>query len=198
MSDDDHKDTAPFLSNAGHKIEFSRVVDVTNLGAKGRHFKFQATEEEQDALRERYSVVAVQNLTAECSLIPHGKGRFKMEAVFRAKIIQECGISLEPVTEDISNSFIITLHQNNKKNNKEETEIDFEIDEDDIEYLTSTSVDMGDLIAQYISLEINPYPRKEDATGKELGKEIIQDDDLSLVTEKKNPFAILKSLKHKT
>lgn len=179
-------------------VEFSRIVDVLHVGSKGKYYHYQTTDEENKSLAERYNIVAVKLLSAECNLIPIKKGKYNLAVTFNAEIIQSCVISLEPVEEKITGNFTAILIQESNKTHRESSEIDFDPDEDDIEYLSSNLVDVGELIAQNLSLEINPYPRKPDATGKELGKEILTEDDVMIKSEKQNPFHVLKSLKHKT
>lgn len=179
-------------------VEFSRPVDVTSFGSKGRHFKFQATQEERDALARRYCVLNVNDLSVDCKITPSRKGSFKLGATFNANITQSCGISLEPVKEKISGKFTLTLQQSTQQRRKETAEIEFAADEEDTELMCSNFIDVGEMAAQHLSLEINPYPRKQGSTGQELGQKIIKEKDVVLEVEKKNPFAVLKSLKHKT
>lgn len=178
--------------------EFSRPVDVTSFGSKGRYFKFQATDKERYALASRYSVLSVGELDVECRITPAGKMTYKLNAEFKTKITQACGVSLEPVDDKIACKFTMTLRQSPGQKHKKLPEIDFNPEEEDTEILISNLIDVGEMIAQYLSLEINPYPRLKNVTGKELGQNIVQEDDMLLDNEKKNPFAALKSLKHKT
>ncbi len=194
MSQNDNSDDA----SPEIEPEFSRPVDVTSFGAKGRHFKFYATEEERCILARRYSVMSVDRLDAECKITPTKRGHFSLEATFSACIWQACGISLEPVEDKISGKFKIVLKQPLQQKRKESPEIDFNPDEDDTEILESNLIDVGEMIAQHLSLEINPYPRRQNATGNELGHNIVGEEDLILEEQKKNPFAVLKSLEHKT
>ncbi len=178
--------------------EFSRAVDVTSFGAKGRFFKFQATEAESRALAGRYLVLSVNDLDVECKITPARKGSYKLVATFRAIVVQSCGITLDPIEENIAGEFTLTLMLPSGQKIKENSEIDFNPDEEDIEFLESNLIDVGELVAQHLSLEINPYPRRIDAIGDELGQKIVQEEDVILEGEKKNPFEVLKSLKHKT
>jgi len=178
--------------------EFSRVVDVTTTGAQGRHFNYQATAEECQALADRFSILSVDDLRAECGVRPVKKGEYHLEGRFSATVTQACGVSLEPVAEQLSCSFAVTLLNAPRRKPEEGVEIDFDVDEEDIEILRSNQVDVGEIIAQHLSLEINPYPRKADATGEELGARIIREEEAELRLTKKNPFDVLKSLKHKT
>ncbi len=179
-------------------VEFSRPVDVTTIGAKGRKFEFQASEEERAALAERYSIVSIDQLDSICVITPAKSGRYNLSADFTARLVQLCSISLDPVEEVISGKFRIILQQPERSSHPERAEIDFDFDESDIEMIHSNLVDMGELIAQHLSLEINPYPRKAGVTGEELGQKIIRENDVIPDQEKENPFDLLKTLKHKT
>ncbi|MCF8474483.1 MAG: DUF177 domain-containing protein [Emcibacter sp.] len=190
--------TTEITGITGINVEFSRIVDVLHVGSKGKYYHYQTTGEENKSLAERYNIVAVKALSAECNLIPIKKGKYNLAVTFNAEIIQSCVISLELVEENIAGNFTAILIQEPNKTRRENSEIDFDHDEDDIEYLSSNLIDIGELIAQNLSLEINPYPRKPDATGKELGKEILTEDEVMIKSEKQNPFHVLKSLKHKT
>jgi len=182
-------------------LEFSYPVDVTTIGAKGRHFDLRASREENRALAGRYEVLTIEKLVAECDIFPAKKGQFTLKATFTANVTQSCGVSLEPVTERVSGSFQVALQKPVKEKPaaqaEENLEIDFDPEAEDVEYLKSNLVDLGELIAQYLSLEITPYPRKKTATGEELGQKIIKEGDEISGAEKQNPFAVLKSLKHK-
>lgn len=198
MTKDDKQSPTPADVLPEVDFEFSRPVDVTSFGSKGRHYKFEASEDERRALAERYLILSVDHLEAKCKIAPARKGSFKLEGTFDAVLTQACGISLEPLEEKISGSFAVTLQQGVRQNRKETPEIEFSLDEEDTEYMDTNLIDVGETIAQHLSIEINPYPRKEGATGQELGHEIIKEEDVDLDSEKKNPFAVLKSLKHKT
>jgi len=191
-----------FSGNEFSGNEFSRPIDVTTIGKNGRHFDFQATESEKSALARRYDILDIQKLTAKSVIKPAKKGQYNLQASYCVNLKQACSLSLETVEDEISGKFTVTLQhpprESNKQSQNEDVEIAFDLDEGDIEYLNSNQVDAGELIAQYISLEINPYPRKPGAIGKVGGQKIIQEEDVDMVQKKKNPFAVLESLKHKT
>ncbi len=179
--------------------EFSRPIDVTTVGKNGRQFNFQATEAEKTALAFRFDILEIIRLNANADITPAKKGQYKLMVSYNVKLNQACSISLETVTDDVSGNFTVILQhpprEPNKQSQKEDLEVDFDYEESDFEYINSNLVDVGELIAQYISLEINPYPRKSGATGEELGQKIIQEEDADLSQEKKSPFAVLKKFK---
>lgn len=178
------------------KTEFSRIIEVTKLGKQGRTFKLSSTAAENKALSERYLILQVSKLEADCKITPLKKRRFQLAVTLKAVVTQECGVSLEPVDEKIAVSFSIILDNRSQQIQKGDNEIEFDVEDEDIEYFNSDEIDAGEIIAQHLSLEINPYPRKVGATGEELGKRIMEEKEIALNQEKKNPFAILQSLKH--
>jgi len=180
------------------EAEFSRPIEVTTPGKRGRHFKFQATDDELAALARRYAVVAVNSLAAGCDIVPVRKGVFRMDGRFNARVVQLCVVSLDPVEEKISAGFTLMLQRAVRQQDQQTTDIDFMPDEEDIEFLNSDIFDAGEIIAQYLSLEINPYPRAPGARNRDTGQKIIKEEDYHVVTKTKKPFDLLKTMKHKT
>lgn len=180
------------------EAEFSRPIEVSMPGKRGRHFEFQATDDELVALARRYAVISVNSLEAGCDIVPVRKGVFRLDGRFSARVVQQCVISLDPVEEKISAGFTLTLQRAARQQGQETTDIDFMPDEEDIEFLKSDIFDAGEIIAQYLSLEINPYPRAPGAGSRESGQKIIKEEDYHVVTKTKNPFDLLKTMKHKT
>ncbi|WP_321392013.1 DUF177 domain-containing protein [Emcibacter sp.] len=182
--------------------EFSRPVEIATLSQNGRHFRIEATPEEARALAERFSVIAVEDFKAECFLKPvrgQKKGvRYQLDASYTVRVTQACSITLEPVSEDVAETFTVYFVDDDFDNLVERQEIEFAYDEEDIEPLTGAEIDLGEQLTQHLSLAMNPYPRKEGAKGDELGVKILQEDDETLEIKKKNPFDVLKTLKHKS
>lgn len=179
-------------------LEFSREIDVGRLSSKGREYTFEATPEERIALAQRFCLLRLDKLVGEFTVIPVKKKHFNLKASFTAHLAQTCGISLEPVEDIVSGAFTILLKQEQTRPDRESAEIDFTHEDEDIEYLQFDIFDVGEMISQHLSLGINPYPRSPRASGDELGQQIINEEDFQPEPEKKNPFDVLRSLKHKT
>ena len=164
--------------------EFSRIVDVRNL--PNGPLKLDATDAECAALAKRIGIEAVERLTAEVTLVPAG-GAIEVTGRVRAAVVQLCGISNEPfptrIDEPLTLRFVhgITPHKPD-----EELEIDADAC-DEIEF-DSTQFDLGEQIAQTLSLAIDPY-----ATGPN-AERVRQDAGLSDVATS-GPFAALAALK---
>lgn len=151
--------------------EFSRRIDIRNLPAEP--LRLEADAGERAALARRIGIEAVERLTAELTVLPAG-GTIQVSGRVEAAVIQACGISNEPfavkVSETLTLRFIqgITPHKPD-----EELEIDAEAC-DEIEF-EGTQFDLGEQIAQTLSLAIDPYAtgpnaervRKEAGLGEE-------------------------------
>ena len=133
--------------------EFSRRIDIRNLPA--RPLRLEADAGELVALARRIGIEAVERLTAEVTLVSAG-GAVQVTGRVEAAVIQACGISNEPfavhVSEPLSLRFVhgITPHKPD-----EELEIDAAAC-DEIEF-EGTQFDLGEQIAQTLSLAIDPY-----------------------------------------
>lgn len=182
---------------------FSRIVNLERITKSATVVELEADANECVRLAERFSIAKVVSLKAECSLKKRAQKEFgdyllgvKMDAV----VVQECVMSLEEVNESISEKFTIIFQIASEKQSDESSrkEIDFNIDDDDIELISEMDVDVGAYIAEYLSLSISLYPRQSKVLEGSLGHKIMMEDEVTIEEEKKNPFAVLKDLKHNT
>ena len=133
--------------------EFSRRIDIRNLPAGT--LKVEANADECAALAKRIGIEAVERLSAEVTMLPAG-GVIAVSGQVCAAVIQLCGISNEPfptlIDEPLALRFVqgIASHKPD-----EELEIDAEAC-DEIEF-EGTQFDLGEQIAQTLSLAIDPY-----------------------------------------
>ena len=133
--------------------EFSRRIDIRNLPAEP--LRLEADAGELVALAKRIGIEAVERLTAEVTLLSAGCA-VQVTGRIEAAVIQACGISNEPfavrVSEPLTLRFVqgITPHKPD-----EELEIDAAAC-DEIEF-EGTQFDLGEQIAQTLSLAIDPY-----------------------------------------
>ena len=109
-----------------------------------------------------------------------------IEGNLQAEVVQECVITLEPVAEIVASPFEqrYTLRQT-------DTASDLEFGPDDIEPpepVVGEAIDLGELVAQYLSLAINPYPRALDS---DTPVEQYQADPA-----REGPFAVLSKLRN--
>ena len=145
--------------------EFSRIYDLSLPAVFQGRQKIQATPEECQALAKRFLIVEIQSFDADFMITPGTQDdSFAVDGTIRATLTQSCGVTLTPVQEMIDEPVHIKI-----RIDQADEDEDFD-SEDDVEHLTSTKVDLGELMAQYLSLSLNPFPRAEGAMVEEQGK----------------------------
>ncbi len=164
--------------------EFSRPVDLERLGAGREEVAVTASAKECQALAERLGLVAVRSLSAELSVEAKPTlGLVTVEGRLKALVTQTCVITLAPFDQRLEESF----RQDYSLTAAEEDEDPESLDLDQPEPLPQGGLDLGEEVAQQLSLALDPYPR---APGAELPASA--EDSVA------NPFAALARLKQGT
>lgn len=138
--------------------EFSRPVSV----ARRHDFtprRIEANEAERAALARRFDLVAIERLAAEVALEPAPRGAVKLVALLDAEVVQTCIVTLEPVPARVTERFEVIF----APEIDEEAELIVDEDAPVVVPLEGESVDLGEAVAQQLSLALDPFPRKPDA-----------------------------------
>jgi uncharacterized metal-binding protein YceD (DUF177 family) len=190
--------------------EFPHQIPAAKIGREPFKTSFEASPRQLEFLAKRYGVTSVDSLTGHATLIRETDGMtIAATGHFKAEVTQACVTTLEPVKDTIEEDFEAWfLDESQAKSFKKakklkadaETDDPFNVEEDEETMMVSErdepepvvngQVDVGELVAQYVSLAINPYPHSEKARAVGYvgdGQE----------PEKPNPFAVLKDLKVK-
>jgi uncharacterized metal-binding protein YceD (DUF177 family) len=172
-------------------MEFERKICLTALEKGPRTLKFEASEAERLELAARFDLLKLAEFKGEATAVQQkGNAGVTVEGRFRAKLSQRCGVSLEPVPDVLSGSFMVRFVEQVDG----EAEMDPE-NAEDIEVLAGEEIDIGEIAAQYLATALNPYPRKKGSEAADLsftGGEILSEEQ---VREKANPFSLLKNLR---
>ena len=167
--------------------EFSYMLDVDKIPASGTELDLTADEKQREALAKRFGLNAVVELRAKAVLNRVNRKRVRMKASFDAKVVQECVVTLKPFEQRVSDEFVVIFSSEDEPSvRKNEIDLDMS-EEDDIEYVDNEKVDIGELIAEYFSLALDPFPRSPDAVFRE------EEDE----ENEKNAFSVLEKLKFK-
>jgi uncharacterized metal-binding protein YceD (DUF177 family) len=127
--------------------EFSRPVPAFDLPEVAVH-RIAAGPAERAALAARFGLLALDRLEAEIRLRPIARG-VRLEAEFEAEVVQECVVTLEPVANRVGERFTLVFG-----------EAPAGADEDNVvEPIEGETLDLGETVAQQLSLALDPYPR---------------------------------------
>lgn len=171
-------------------LEFSRPVALEDLRGGVVRQSVAATDGECRRLAERLGLAAIDSLRATVALDSRRGGKIiAVEGEFRAALTQTCVVTLEPLPRTVSETFSIRLSPATEAGEAEIVDIDPETD-DDPEPIEGDSVDIGELVAQHLSLALDPYPRAE---GAELEPQALAAGEVA----DEGPFAKLARLKPK-
>lgn len=132
--------------------EFSHRLPLAHVPAGGQSLTLSAGAEERAALVARLDLRALHLLEAELRLKPGPEGVILVQGTMRAELEQACGITLAPVRQSVSEPVAWRLLPEGSEPS------DGEDDPDDIETEQNVA-DLGEALAQQLSLAIDPYPR---------------------------------------
>lgn len=169
------------------EIEFSRLLDLDEIGRNGLQQNIQANSEECGLLARRFGILTVYALSASLSIRKSNNGEsFNVHGCFLARVQQECNVSLDPFDQEIS----AKIDQTFVRVHDCLSEVQFEPDLEEAydEEIRDKFIDLGEMVAQCFALELSPYPRKP-------GIEYIQEVEKNTYSEVLNPFYELARLK---
>ena len=170
----------------------SHLVRVADLSAKsGRDFLIEPDADWRAQIAEDLSILSLRKLRFEGRIEAEGKRDWRLDAHLGATVVQECVVTLDPVTtrieEDVTRRFLSGLPE------PEPGEV--EMPEDDTIEALPKEIDLAAIMIEALSLALPPFPRKPDAELGEVvvtepGAEPLKDADLK-------PFAGLEALRDK-
>jgi uncharacterized metal-binding protein YceD (DUF177 family) len=169
--------------------EFSRLWALDGVPPGGASVALKATADECRALAERFDLVRLDRLEGEVRLeriagdLLHVTGRLHAEAA------QRCVVTLEPVAATIDVEFDRLFSRDVPEEAAEEVEVDPEAELP--EPLPEGGLDLGEILAEELSLALDPYPRSPDADQKLAALGIAADEGDAAG----NPFSTLASLR---
>jgi uncharacterized metal-binding protein YceD (DUF177 family) len=188
-----------------HTSEFNFTVPASKIGADEFKTAFTADERTRQLLAKRYGIESIDRLSGEVSLRRESDGMtIVASGHFTADVTQACVTTLEPVKDRIAETFegwfldesqaaSFTRALKRKLEVEagdmplEDNESPIAEEHDEPETIVGGQIEIGELVAQYLSLALNPYPHSEEARAQgPVG------DEASL--KKPSPFAVLKDL----
>jgi len=179
--------------------EFSRSVRIDPWPEAGVEVDLRAGPEERAALARRFQLVALDALHGWGRLERADSGEIWFRGWLEAQVVQSCVVSLEDVPATVR----VPVERGYRRVSAGEaarpavlqaSESAGEWD-DDVEPLAGTQIDLGEMLAEELSLALDPYPRAPDAdilVSEALGPNISFGS-----AEPDSPFAALEQLQDK-
>jgi hypothetical protein len=159
--------------------EFSRPLQVDRVPALGCHERIAADEKECAALAKRLGLPRIHYLGGLLKAVPWRGGGLKITGTLNARVDQVSVISLEIFTSTLERAF--------ERYFMPPRGGEAAAGDDDVDTIEHGVVDLGEILAETMALELDPYPRKEG--------EVFSDIEEPLEPEKVSPFTALSKLK---
>ena len=170
------------------QLEFSRPFNSDKLQDASRQENLTANASERAALAKRFGIVSIEVFNAEITLsrVPNEPRVIDVRGTLQAVVTQNSVVTGEPVTQTVSDTFDTMFASEGyverwlRDNPHDEYEAP--------EPLDNGWLDMGELVAQYLSLALDEYPR-------EANLPFMGDEDEPAPDKEPSPFAVLARLK---
>lgn len=137
--------------------EFSHRLPLAHVPATGQRLRLEAGPAEREALARRFDLLRLDSLVAELWLTPADEGAVQVTGEMTAELEQACGITLVPIRQPVREPIAWRLLPEGMEPS------DGEDDPDDIETEQGVA-DLGEALAQQLSLALDPYPRAPGAS----------------------------------
>lgn len=184
--------------------EWSYLIEESRAGTDITDLAISPSAEETAALCKRLNLLALEGLSAHLKIerlsggmVVHVKGRMS------ANVTQACVVSLEPVPSRVEEEFegwfadqdnAVMLAKARRERQNADGEAPMLEEKDDPEPIVNGHIDLGELVTQYLSLALDPYPRAPGVgSGEDEGPAVYGDNPGAEL--RRNPFAALKDWK---
>ena len=169
------------------KPEFSRMYRLDTIGEGARAVAIAAEPGERAALAERFGLIALDRLEAEASLRRAGT-IVHVDGALRADAVQPCVATGDPVPAALDVPFTLRFVPEADLASADEIELSEE-DCDAIPYV-SGAIDLGEAVAETLSLALDPFPRSAHADAALRAAGVVREEDHAPAS----PFGALKGL----
>jgi uncharacterized metal-binding protein YceD (DUF177 family) len=155
---------------------FSHPIRVDDILDRGMDITIDVPETDRDRLAKVLNLAAIAMLTGHFALKRKGREVIAKGEV-KAHIEQICVVSLDPFETDVVEAVDLRFSPDAPDLDDEEAPLDSP------DPIVNGMIDLGSLVAEFLALSLDPYPRKPGVEFK-----------FELDTEEEHPFAALKKL----
>ena len=168
------------------ELNWKEPVTISDLPPQGKEYELVPDIAARAELAGRAGVLAVQKLIAKLEVRPQGKAGAEVRGLLQATVRQNCVVTLEPFDNYIEEKVLLFFEPEEAIAARGPVSEEL-VGDDPPEPIVGGAIDLAALVAEFLTLSIDPYPRKPGAefkvpTEEDGGKEA-------------SPFAALAKLK---
>ncbi len=184
------------------KSEIERMVDLDRMSSGSAALDITASDSERTALAKRFGFIALPAFSARVTVDRRLGGQVVVEGRLRGTIVQACILTLDPVTQELDDTFRIVFKRDlAEERDPESGEALLSAQADAPEPLAGNMLDVGEIVAEQLSLAADPYPRRPGAKLEDVlpkprkgGK---GGGGAGKIEQRRHPFAGLAALRDK-
>ena len=152
-------------------LELSIPINVAQLPSSGITINKSTKKDVCSKIASRLAVQALESFIINISVCRGNEPTLTANVTgeIQAKIIQACSVTLEPISSTLCIPVRLTFAEQNHDTPASLTDIDSE-EEAWPELMCGGKFDLGDVLIQLLAVEINPFPRKPEASLEESQK----------------------------
>ena len=144
------------------ELSWTHPIVVADLPEEGIDLEIVPDDENRAALARHAGVLAVPSLTARLDVKPDGRGGVTVEGTLEATVRQTCVVTLEPFDNAIAQAISVRFAP--AESAMPERAGAIEAGEDNLpDPLIGGRLDVAAVIAEFLVLAVDPYPRKPGA-----------------------------------
>lgn len=186
------------LSKNNNKSEIERLVDLDRMGPSGAALEVTPSDSERAALAKRFGFLGLPAFSARVTVDRRVGGQIVVEGRLRGRIVQACVLTLDPVTQDLDEAFRIVFKPDMADDRDPESgEAVLASQADAPEPLTGNVLDVGEIVAEQLSLAADPYPRRPGAKLEDVLPKPRHGSKKGPSDQRRHPFASLAALRDK-
>ncbi len=180
------------------KSEIERLVDLDRMGNRGAALDIVASDAERAALAKRFGFLGLPVFSARVTLDLRPGRQVVVEGRLRGKVIQACILTLDPVTQELDDTFRIVFQQDMaEERDPESGEALLSAQADAPEPLVGNMLDVGEIVAEQLSLAADPYPRRPGVKLEDVLPKPRHSGRPARNEQRRHPFAGLAALRDK-
>ena len=186
------------VSDKPAKSELERPVDLDRMAAGGAALDIVASEGERQALARRFGFLGLPALSARVTVDRRPGGQVVVEGRLRGKVVQACILTLDPVTQELDDTFRLVFKQGlDEEKDPESGEALISAQADAPEPLAGNVLDVGEIVAEQLSLAADPYPRRPGVKLEDVLPKARNPGRHGKNEQRRHPFAGLAALRDK-
>jgi len=180
------------------KSEIERIVDIDRMAPNGTALEIAASDSERAALAKRFGFLGLPAFSARVTVDRRPGGQVVVEGRLRGRIVQACILTLDPVPQDLDDAFRVIFKQDlAEERDPESGEALVSAQADAPEPLPGNLLDVGEIVAEQLSLAAEPYPRKHGVKLEDVLPKPRKEGRHGRHEQRRHPFAGLAALRDK-